>query len=137
MACASLIIAGKSLDVGLVTRLMRLKPSQTWQVCDQKKSRGRSRPPRVIESALKWNGWRRWPNDKERKSGLNSQIENWLTILTKRSGQLAKIRAAGGMLIIDCTVIAEDDFASLSYATIVQMATLGIHFEITFYSGSK
>ena len=136
MASVSLIVIGKSLDPTMVTRLLKLQPSQQWKKGERKSYRRKDGTVRIFNSKHKLGGWKRWPSDRQRKMELSLQVKRWLMLLTRKKKQLEEIQALGCDIFLDCCIIGEADCVSLSPATIGRMAELGLHFEATFYSSS-
>jgi hypothetical protein len=136
MASASLIILGDSLDPTTVTRLLKLKSSQQWKKGERKSYQRRDGSVRFFDTKYKWGGWKLWPSEKQRKQDLRHQVDRWLALLSRKRKELAKIRASGCQVFLDCCIIGEADSVCLPPETLGRMAQLKLTFEVTFYSAS-
>ena len=127
---ATLLILGDALDPALVSRCLRLRPSQSWKRGEQKRSMGIA-----FDSVHAWGGWKKCLPPAQEQKDLTSQLRYWVRALRGRAPAFAQLTKSGHHCSLDCFV-STDATASIVFPPDLQvsMAALGLELRISLFS---
>ena len=124
---ATLLILGDALDPALVSRSLRLRPSQSWKRGEQKRSIGIA-----FHSLHAWGGWKKFLPPAQEQKELTSQLRYWVRTLRGRGPAFAQLARSGYHCSLDCFV-GTNATASLIFPPDLQgsIAALGLELRIS------
>ena len=132
---ATLIILGRDLDPGEVTKKMGLQPWQSWRKGERKSFIRRDGTRREFKSVHEWGGWKLpVPQDQENQE-IIGQLRYWTETLRSKTASLEYFRDKGFTIELNCCLIGDDTIVIRIPADVQkELANLFVDLDITFYA---
>jgi hypothetical protein len=132
MSSVTLMILGDSLEPSVVTKLLGMRPNQHWRRGEQKSSRRKDGTVHLFDSVHEWGGWKRWSSNAEQKKDFEALLDHWCCRLTPKKRALARIRASGSEVFLDCFLIGEGSEFALPPHLLAKLGALGVTLRAAF-----
>ena len=125
LSYVTLMIHGKNLEPVEVSRLLHLRPSQSWK---RGESTGRTMPH-------PWGGWKKSLPKNLMPSPLPTQLRYWVRTLRERTAQIRTLERSTHLCALNC-YIGSSHTASIIIPVELQqsVAALGLELHISFFA---